>query len=402
MYCRIKQFYSTLLLVLIASLATVLVANAQEGAEGTKRSFKEIVELGGYVKNMQAAAFLNKDTVFTQNFIHNRLNWRVYASRKLTFGAEMRNRLFYGESVMLGQAIGNFVAADAGYWNLSNTLINGNELVLHSTLDRLWINWATDKWDVRLGRQRINWGVNLAWNPNDLFNTYNFIDFDYEERPGSDGLRVTRYLKGMSSIEVAGKFSKNPDSTVVAGLYKFNKWGYDWQILSGVYYDDWAVGMGWAGNLGTAGLKGEATYFHPRAYAEDTTGVLSASFTVDYSLKKPIYVTGAMLYNSAGSSEPLNLFNALTLGGDLSGKSLMPTRFSYLFQVNGTIKSLTAINVAAIYGAGMNLIFLMPSVSYAIGETWDIMLIGQLAYLDYQDGSANAGNMMFLRTKWSF
>lgn len=361
-----------------------------------------MVTFRGYIKNLQTAAFLNQDSMLTQNFLHNRLNTRIYISNSLTVGAELRNRLFYGEYVMLAQTLGDALEIDEGYWDLSRSFINGNALVLHSTLDRLWINWASEKWDIRLGRQRINWGVNLAWNPNDLFNTYSFIDFDYEERPGADGFRVTRYLKGMSSMEVAGKFSKNPDSTVVAGLYKFNKWGYDWQILSGVYYDDWAMGLGWAGNLKDAGLKGEATYFHPRSNAEDTTGVLSSSITVDYSFKKPIYVTGAMLYNSGGTSEPLNLFQALSLGGNLNGKNLMPTKFSYLLQVNGTIKSLTSVSLAGIYGAGMNLIFLMPSVSYAINDTWDIMLLGQLAYVDFQGNITNAANMMFLRTKWSF
>jgi len=401
MYCRIKRFHPTILLSLICCLAELPDASGQSDST-SGRKFKEVVNVRGYIKNLQTAAFLNEDSILAQNFIHNRINSRIYISNSLTFGAELRNRVFYGEYVMLAQAFGGLIEEDLGYWDLSRTFINGNALVMHSVFDRLWLNWAGEKWDVRIGRQRINWGVNLAWNPNDLFNTYNFIDFDYEERPGSDGVRVTRYLKGMSSMEVAGKFSENPDSTVVAGLFKFNRWGYDWQLLLGVYYDDWAIGTGWAGNLGTAGLKGEATYFHPRAYAEDSSGVLSSSVTVDFSFKKPIYLTGAMLYNSAGSSQSLDIFQALTLGGDLSGKSLMPTKFSYLLQMNGTIKSLTTVNIAGIYGAGMDLVFLMPSVSYAINETWDIMLLGQLAFIDFQDNMTNAFNVLFLRTKWSY
>lgn len=41
----------------------------------------------------------------------------------------------------------------------------------------------------------------MAWNPNDWFNTYNYFDFDYEERPGTDAIRVRVYFKdGMSSL----------------------------------------------------------------------------------------------------------------------------------------------------------------------------------------------------------
>ena len=35
--------------------------------------------------------------------------------------------------------------------------------------------------------------MNLVWNPNDLFNAFSFVDFDYEERPGSDALRIQKY-----------------------------------------------------------------------------------------------------------------------------------------------------------------------------------------------------------------
>jgi len=386
--------------VLCVYLVAFVVSASAQPDSTAGRKLKEIVQINGYVKNLQTAAFINADTMLTQNFFHNRINSRIFINNSLTLGAELRTRIFYGEYVILAQVLGDQLEEDMEYWDLSRSIVNKNALVVHTVFDRLWLNWAGEKWDVRIGRQRINWGVNLAWNPNDLFNTYNFIDFDYEERPGSDGVRVTRYLKGMSSIEVGGKFSKNPDSTVVAGLLKFNKWGYDFQVLSGVYYEDWAVGLGWAGNLKNAGLKGEATYFHPRDYGEDTTGVLSTAISVDYSFDQ-IYITGGMLYNSAGG-DSLNLSEALTLGGDLNAKTLMPTRFSYLLQVNGTIKSPTTVSLAAIYGAGMNLVFLMPQVSYAINDAWDIMLLGQLAYLELEDDLLNAGNLVFIRTKWSF
>ncbi|MBL4578153.1 MAG: hypothetical protein JKX74_06735 [Flavobacteriales bacterium] len=398
---RIKRFHITLFLVFGIGLSSVLTVSAQSDSTAG-RKFSDIFQARGYVKNLQTAAFLGFDDVITQNFLHARINTRTYLTNSLTIGAELRSRIFYGEFIKAMPGFGDALEYDPGYWDFSSSLVNEDAFVLHAVFDRLWLNWASDKWDVRIGRQRINWGVNLVWNPNDLFNTYNFVDFDYDERPGSDGIRVTRYLKGMSSVEVGAKFSKNPDSTVVAGLFKFNKWGYDLQVLSGIYYEDIALGLGWAGNLKTAGLKGEATYFHPRSNAEDTTGLLSTAVTIDYSFKAPLYITGAVLYNSGGTSAPLSLTQAFSLGSDLTAKNLMPTRFSYFLQLNGTIKSLTTVSLAGIYGAGMNLMFLMPSATYAISETWDIMLLAQLAYVDFQDDFTNAANMLFIRTKWSF
>ena len=401
MYCRIKQFYCTVLPILIVCVATVFVANAQSDTSSTK-NFSDVVQTRGYVKSLQSASFSGLDDLVTQNLLHWRYNTRTYLSKPLTLAIEMRNRLFYGESIKLQPGFGDALDVDHGYWDLSTSIVNKDAVVFHVILDRVWLNWASDKWDVRIGRQRINWGVNLVWNPNDLFNTYNFADFDYEERPGSDGVRITRYLKGLSSIEVGGKFSNNPDSTVVAGLYKFNKWGYDIQVLSGVYYEDLTLGLGWAGNLKTAGLKGEATYFHPRYHGIDTSGVLVTSITVDYSFKEPIYVTGSMLYNSAGTPDDVNFFQVYTLSSDLTAKNLMPTKFSYFLQLSSTLNPLLSANLAGIYGAGMDLLFLMPSLTYAINDAWDIMLLGQIVGADYSGNFTGLGNAVFIRTKWSY
>ena len=68
---------------------------------------------------------------------------------------------------------------------------------------------SDEKWELTLGRQRINWGVNLAFNPNDLFNAYSLIDFDYQERPGSDAIRFQYFTNELSSFETAVQFGKS-------------------------------------------------------------------------------------------------------------------------------------------------------------------------------------------------
>ena len=72
---------------------------------------------------------------------------------------------------------------------------------------------------MRIGRQRINWGVNLAWNPNDLFNAYSLIDFDYQERSGVDAIRFQYYTGEMSSIEFAIQPGENIDKSIIAALF---------------------------------------------------------------------------------------------------------------------------------------------------------------------------------------
>ncbi|MFB6258113.1 MAG: hypothetical protein ABEH38_05425, partial [Flavobacteriales bacterium] len=56
--------------------------------------------------------------------------------------------------------------------------------------------------------------------------------------------------------------------------------------------------------MGDAGLKGEATYFHPYEDFRDKKGRLSASVTLDHMFPHSIYMAGSYLWNSEGFNEP--------------------------------------------------------------------------------------------------
>jgi len=147
------------------------------------------------------------------------------------------------------------VSKDHGLIDLNWAWLDEPGIVGVSQIDRAWVKYNRQGWDITLGRQRINWGVNTFWNSNDLLNTFNLVDFDYEERPGTDAVRVQRYFKNYSSIDIAIAPSKYDSTWVGAGMYKFNKWTYDFQVLGGWWNEDVALGVGWAGNLKTASFN---------------------------------------------------------------------------------------------------------------------------------------------------
>lgn len=369
-----------------------------------KKKISDVLQVRGYLKDMQTVLITDKGNTLSHNFYHLRLNAKAYISKSITAAVESRTRMFYGELVRATPGFAQAIGADGGYVDMTELFVDNEAFAFATTIDRLWLNWSGNKFDIRLGRQRINWGLNLVWNPNDLFNAYNFLDFDYEERPGADAVRLQYYVGDMSSVELAAKFSKNPDSTVVAGMYKFNKWEYDFQVLGGVYYEDLTIGLGWAGNLKTAGFKGEANYFHPRDYFADTAGILNASVSMDYTFKKPIYLNGSILYNSAGITDlsGLGAVQSQTFFTNISAKNLMPTQFSFFGQVNSTVSTLLKVDLGAIYGAGLNLLVAIPSVTYSLKQNWELVLIGQLFFIEYAGKFGNAGNYVFLRLKWSY
>jgi hypothetical protein len=272
---------------------------------------------------------------------------------------------------------------------------------LNSTIDRANVEFNKGKWNVRLGRQRINWGINLAWNPNDLFNAYNFVDFDYQERPGTDALRIQYYNKPMSQIEVAYKPAENIDKSIIAGMYRFNKKGYDFQFISGNYLTDIAFGTGWAGNIKNIGFKGEATYFQPKESFADTVGVLVSSLSFDYTFEKGIYVNLSGFYNSAGSSGG-NFTQALSSASTLSAKNLLPTQFAAFVQVSGSFTPIFGGGLSTMYLPDIQGVFLIPTLGVSIVENWDLDFVGQVLFAEYPSKFSNVSNAVFMRMRWSF
>ncbi|MEN8790469.1 MAG: hypothetical protein ABF295_13200, partial [Flavobacteriaceae bacterium] len=149
--------------------------------------------INGYVKEMITFNDL-RDSTLVDNLIHNRLNFRWYPTDKLRVYGALRSRLFIGETTkLLGDDFVEFIEYDTYFFDLSWTIINEGAFMLHTMIDRLYLEWLHNDITLKVGRQRINWGINTVWNPNDIFNAYSYFDFDYEERPGTDAIRLEYY-----------------------------------------------------------------------------------------------------------------------------------------------------------------------------------------------------------------
>ncbi len=282
-------------ILLISILFIVLNTNAQ--SELTFSGY--VKDLGMYYKPNVPIPGIESNYLAT-NIIHNRLNLRWFASNEFTFALEARNRIFFGQMIREFPEYKQIIDVDNGYFNLSETVFKGNGWFMHSILDRAWIDYTKGKWQVRVGRQRINWGVNLVWNPNDIFNSFSYFDFDYEERPGTDAVKIQYYTSVTSSAQLVYKIGRNNDETAVAGMYRFSKMNYDFQFLGGWVGKDYVVGGGWSGDIKGGGFRGEASYFIPREKNNGSEEAFVASVSGDYTLKNSLYFHGGILYNSNG------------------------------------------------------------------------------------------------------
>lgn len=337
----------------------------------------------------------------TTNTIHNRLNFKWYASDQITAVVEMRNRLLTGSLIKEFPDYQAVIDQDNGFLDLSFVPIEEQHWFLHSVFDRAYLDWTSGNWQVRLGRQRINWGINLVWNPNDVFNSFSYFDFDYEERPGTDAIRIQYYTGLTSSAELVYQFGETADEMALAGLYRFSRWSYDFQLMSGWVGPDYVFGAGWAGDIEGAGFRGEITHFTPRENDSTSEKATVASISADYTFPSSLYIHSSVLYNSHGKKGNAGGLNLL-LTDNLSAKYLSFAQYALFGQCSFPVNPLFSASLSGIVNPNDGSWYFGPSLSYSLHNNLELMTTGQLFF--GKDGSeyGDIGQLLFARLKWSF
>lgn len=390
----IKYFTVVIILIFIRSAALL-----------SQEELSEKIDFKGYVSDLPSAINLGNKWIF-DNLVHNRLNFYYYPNNTFSASIQIRNRFMAGKSVRITPGYNKSLDNEAGFLDLSMNIIDEKDYVLNTTIDRLWVKYVSGNFEATLGRQRINWGQTYVWNPNDIFNAYSFFDFDYVERPGSDALRMQYYLGYTSVAEAAIKLDSAKNVTL-AGLYKFNKWQYDIQLLAGVLAgSDYALGVGWSGNIWDFGCKGEASYFHPKRNFGDTAGIFMLTGGLDYIFENELYVQlEALFADRPGGFSPAELLNYFT--SDLTVKNLAFTDFSLFANLSYPPNPLVSIGLSGMYYPGLDGFYVGPTFSYSILKNLDFSIFYQYFSIVMPDiitmqDTRQDFNLAFLRLKWSF
>lgn len=360
---------------------------------------KKPVTLNGYITTLQSATYdsLSGPFIF-ENIIHNRLNFKAYAGERFTFAAELRNRLFTGDRVRMGDSYSESVGFDPGWIDMTWNIAAKESFILNTTLDRLWIDYHSEKIQITLGRQRINWGQTTIWNPNDIFNAYSFFDFDYVERPGSDALRIQYFTSYSSAAEFVLKADNENDITA-SGLYRFNTWGYDFQFLGGyVNSEDVVLGTGWSGSIGSIAFRGEASVFWPWEDFPVTNGTIIATTGFEKIFSDNSMAQLQVMY--CNNPVPITDFGSFYMG-TLSAKELAFSEFTAFGQFSWAVTPLVRIGLSGMWFPDLKGYYTGPTIDYSLAENIDFSLI-------WQQFRGNTGsekfrmNIGFLRLKYSF
>lgn len=408
-------------LIFIVCLTLIFSINANAQKKFRATGFFEYLNNTWIPSNMyQTFGF---DDWQNQSTIYNRINIWWTPVTNLEFHTGIRNNFTFGPLVAQYNNFFDYtklVTYDDGYLDLTWKISSDNSNILYTNLDRLNFKWTRDKFELTIGRQRINWGTNLVWNPNDIFNAFNYFDFNYIERPGSDAVLLEYYTGNFSSIQLAGKLSyrqevidsitlKKKLTVTAAAMYKFNRWSYDFQFFGGMMQTDLTAGIGWEGNIGGAGFTGEASWFRDIDNFTDTTGIVISSISANYIFKNQLMVSLSVIYNSNGSTGKayenytgiLGSFSTM-FSSSLNVKNLTPSRFDIFGQLSYPATPLINISLSGMLNPYDKSAYIGPSTTFSLTDNISLLLIGQLFFGETLTEFGDYGKMFFLDLKWNF
>ncbi len=378
-------------LLVFLCFITGLTAFAQDG----QNWWEKHIELGGYIKYLNTVNFHDGRDLLTDNLWHNRVHFSYYVNDRITLHAGLRNRVFYGDLIK-NAFYRQSLTQDEGMFNLSRKVTDEPNILMVSNLDRLNMDFTYQNWELTVGRQRINWGKNLVWNPNDLFNTANFLDMDYEEKPGTDALRLRYNVGEMSQIDAAYTSDRTFDAekSILALAFHSVYKSYDYQLIAAKYLKSYMLGLGWEGNLKNFGFKGEGSYF-----IDDDKKTFVGSISLDYAFQNGIDWMISGLYNGGFDSDhPQAVLNLLDTR--LDAKNLFPSRWAFYNRFGGHFGPAWRWSFGAVYGTQNKFTILIPQIQYSIADNWETDVFVLSFFADIP--GMQQRNMLTFRLRYSF
>jgi hypothetical protein len=361
------------------------------------------LDFGGHFQTLNTVFIQDiRSQWYSNSSVYNRLNLKWYAGKAWTVSVGARNVLNYGQLVYLNYPeYPDLLVRDDGFFDLTAALIRDSSYILYSNLDRLNLKYTKEKFETTIGRQRINWGMNMVWNPNDIFNTFSFYDFDYIERPGCDAINLQYYTGVSSSLQAAAKLDSDREVTA-ALMYRFNQKGYDFQIMGGLIEQDIVAGAGWSGNIKNAGFTGEASWFKNKNHLADSAGILILSASINYTFKNSLFIHGSVLFNNRGTTGKAGRDASVLTLGDMSPKTLTTAKTSLFAQLSYPLSPIIRADAAAIFNPFDRSAFIGPNIDFSLTGNIGFLVMAQVFIGDSGTEFGNYGQLYHFRLKWSF
>lgn len=264
--------------------------------------------LHGYYKNL-VLNFDDPATGINQTMDVSRLRLKLEGNLNESLFAAFHYEVKLLPQLALFSGLNQFNQNDV--LNLDWTISNTPSYFVGHSLDRAYFTYSAGQTDVTVGRQRIAWGTGKVWNPTDLFNPFNPLEIDKEEKVGADAVNVTYSASSVTrtSLVYGAKTTWPLSSLALRHQTTIND--IDYAGMLGKFKEDFVYGADFAGNLYDAGIHGELTYTQAKYEPDYLRWVVGG----EYTFKNTLTLSAEYYFNGVGKSDPSQYqYNRLLTG----------------------------------------------------------------------------------------
>ncbi len=222
------------------------------------------LDFSGYVMEMPVyesiqpdfARIANTSQSGFSNLTRLRLRPTLHIGDNTKVGMEYEmDALYFSQDISFGlTSTAPLRQAISLHWDL----LTKKHFTLSHYIDRLYFDHEFSFGKLVLGRQRISWGTGRVWNPTDIFNPINPANFGKIEKDGADAASMKFYLGQLTDLQFVYDTEYHFKSSNYAARFRTNILGYDLAVLAGSADRRLITGGDFAGNVWTAGIRGEA------------------------------------------------------------------------------------------------------------------------------------------------
>ncbi|AVM53172.1 hypothetical protein JN06_00473 [Bacteroides zoogleoformans] len=381
-------------LIWMALLATcTLTARAQR---------MEAPRISGYLNNSTVYAATHPDLLeetLWQNIVYLRtdLDWR--ASSAIRIDAGMRNIVYTGNATALSY-IKEYTDGERGWAGMTFDIVDRERMLYRLNIDRLSLQWSSGALEVKVGRQRIDWGQTLVWNPTNIFNPHSFSRFNCLERPGCDALRTTYYHNETSYSEMA--ISPDRNGRMTTAFRHGGRMGRaDYNLMTGIYREEDAVaGAAMTYGHGELMVRTEGALFVPLDSKDECETIVQIAAGADYAFNSNLTILCEVLYRNRSIDTDVNSLMFYT--DPHSARDLSVSRWSILAQAVYLLTPHLSVRLSASHFTDKRLSHAGFNLNYRMGANIETSLFAHFANYASQQPIKIKAELGYVQLKWSF
>ena len=292
----------------------------------------------------------------------NRLRTQWDAKLLKIFSAQViwDNELIFGNYIDSEIFAARQALRDQPYGDLEYEFYQRNNVFYGQNLYRAFGEVNLGILDVRVGRQKIDWGIMRLFSPGDLFHPLPIFDVEKSERVGATAAQVTLTPWDGTKLGAVYAFDQDPDRTRIAGRLTRTMGHFDVSAFGGKFLRDHIAGMDVTGDLLKAGVRGEF-YFND---ADVGDNFIQAAAGVDYGFANTLYLAAEYFYNGQGTNNPLTAPLSLP-----SAAQIRSVHKNFVgFQMKYELTPLWTVSAMDIIDMNGGSTFLNPETKYSLKE----------------------------------